>query len=140
MKTLTQKVVFKNTTPDELYEMYMDAKLHTMLTGDTAKITKKEGAKFTAYGTYIVGKNLQLVPGKLIVQSWRGSDWDKTDLDSTFILQFEKKGNDAVLNMVHANIPDAEADGIKSGWNDFYWTPWKAHLAGEKVKRKEHMK
>jgi activator of HSP90 ATPase len=140
MKTLTQKVVFKNTTPEELYEMYMDAKLHTMLTGDTAKITKKEGAKFTAYGTYILGKNLQLVPGKLIVQSWRGGDWKKTDLDSTFILQFEKKGNDAILNMVHANLPDDQADGIKSGWDDFYWTPWKAHLAGQKVKRKEHMK
>jgi len=139
MKTLTQKILFKNTTPEELYEMYMDAKLHSMLTGNTAKITKKEGAKFTAYGNYIEGKNLQLVPGKLIVQSWRGSDWKKSDLDSIFMLQFEKKGKDAVLNMVHANIPDNEADGIKNGWNDFYWTPWKAHLSGKKTTKKKHM-
>jgi len=137
MKTLTQKVVFKNATTDELYDMYMDAKLHSMLTGDAAKITKKEGASFTAYGDYIKGKNLQLVPGKLIVQSWRGKDFKKSDMDSTFILHFEKKGNDAVLNMVHANVPDAEADGIKSGWNDFYWIPWKAHLAGQKMKKKK---
>jgi activator of HSP90 ATPase len=140
MKTLTQKVVFKNTTPEELYEMYMDAKLHAMLTGRPAKITKKEGTKFTAYGDYIKGKNLQLLPGKLILQSWRGKDWKKSDLDSVFMLQFEKNGNDAILNMVHANIPDDQADGIKSGWNDFYWTPWKAHLAGQKVKRKKYVK
>ena len=139
MKTLTQKVVFKNTTPEELYEMYMDSKMHSMLTGDTAKITKKEGASYTAYGDYIKGKNLQLIPGKLIVQSWRGIDWKKSDMDSVFMLALEKKGNDAVLNMVHANIPDDQAEGIKDGWNDYYWTPWKAHLAGKKVPKKKHM-
>lgn len=137
MKTLTQKVVLKNTTPEQLYNLYMDAKLHSLVTGDTAKITKKEGASFTAYGSYIKGKNLQLIPGKLIVQSWRGSDWNKSDLDSTFILHFEKKGNDAVVNMVHANLPDKEADGIKSGWTDFYWTPWKAYLAKQKGNKKK---
>lgn len=137
MKTLTQKVVFKNTTPEQLYDLYMDSKLHSLVTGDTAKITKKEGAAFTAYGNYIAGKNLQLVPGKLIVQSWRGTDFKKADMDSTFILQFEKKGNDAILHMVHANVPDAEAEGIKSGWTDFYWTPWKAYLAEQKGKKKK---
>jgi activator of HSP90 ATPase len=136
MKTLTQKVVFKNTTAEQLYDLYMDAKLHSLVTGDTAKITKKEGASFSAYGDYIEGKNLQLVPGKLIVQSWRGKDFKKSDMDSTFILQFEKKGNDAILYMVHANVPDAEADGIKTGWTDFYWTPWKAYLAKQKGKKK----
>jgi activator of HSP90 ATPase len=139
MKTLTQKVVFKNTTPDELYEMYMDAKLHAMLTGAPAKITKKEGASYSAHGDYIKGKNLHLVPGKLIVQSWKGSDWKKSDLNSLFMLQFEKKGSDAVLNMVHANLPDDQAEGIKSGWTDYYWTPWKAHLAGKKIAKKKHM-
>jgi len=139
MKTLTQKVVFKNATPEQLYDLYMDAKLHSLVTGAPAKITKKEGASFSAHGDYIKGKNFHLVPGKLIVQSWRGQDWKKGDLDSIFMLQFEKQGKDAVLNMVHANIPDKEADGIKSGWVDYYWTPWKAHLAGKKVTRKKGM-
>jgi len=139
MKTLTQKILFKNTSPEELYEMYMDSKLHSMLTGDKAKITKKEGTSYTAYGDYIKGKNLQLIPGKLIVQSWRASDWKKTDMDSTFLLALEKKGNDAVLNMVHANIPEDQVEGIKSGWTDYYWAPWKAHLAGKKISNKKHM-
>ncbi len=137
MKTLTQKVVFKNATPEQLYDMYMDAKLHAMLTGDGAKISKKEGSSYRVYGDFISGKNHQLIPGKLIVQSWRASDWKKSDLDSIFILQLEKKGNDAVLNMVHANIPDDQAEGIKSGWTDFYWTPWKAFLAEQKPKKKK---
>ncbi len=139
MKTLTQKVVFKNATPEQLYELYMDAKLHSLVTGAPAKITKKEGTTFSAHGNYIKGKNFHLKPGKLIVQSWRGTDWKKSDLDSIFMLQFEKKGSDAVLNMVHANVPEDQADGIKSGWADYYWTPWKQHLAGKKPKAKKPM-
>lgn len=139
MKTLTQKVLFKDTTPQQLYELYMDAKLHTAVTGDIAKITKKEGAAYSAFGSYISGKNLKLIPGKLIVQTWRGSDWKKSDLDSIFIIQLEKNGKDAILNMVHTNLPDDQAADIKSGWADYYWTSWKAHLAGKKVQNKKHM-
>ena len=139
MKTLTQKVVFKNTTPEELYALYMDAKLHSKVTGNTAKITSKEGSSYSAFGLFISGKNLRLIPAKLIVQTWRASDWKKSDMDSIFMLSFEKKGNDAILNMVHANIPDDQAAGIKSGWNDYYWTPWKAYLSGQKVKKKKSM-
>lgn len=139
MKTLTQRVVFKNTSPEQLYELYMDAKLHSLVTGNKAKITKKEGAAYSAFGPFISGKNLKLVPGKLIVQTWRANDWRKSDTDSIFMLQLEKKGNDAVLNMVHANIPDDQAEGIKGGWNDYYWTPWKLHLSGQKIKNKKPM-
>ncbi len=134
-KTITQKVVFKNTTPKDLYELYMDAKKHSQSTGATAKIEAKEGTKFTAYDDYISGKNLQLVKDKLIVQSWRGSDWAKGDMDSTFIMNLEPKGNDTILHLTHANLPEKEADDIKKGWTDFYWSPWKKHLAA-KVKKK----
>jgi len=129
-KTLTQKVVFKNQKAAALYAMYLDSREHAKITGgNAAKITAKEGARYSAHDGYINGKNLQLVKDKLIVQSWRGSDWNKGDMDSTFILQFEQKGNDAVINMVHANVPDRHAAGIKTGWTDFYWKPWKEYLS-----------
>jgi uncharacterized protein YndB with AHSA1/START domain len=34
------------------------------------------------------GTILQVVPKRLIVQSWRSPHWGKTDLDSTLILTF----------------------------------------------------
>jgi activator of HSP90 ATPase len=132
-KTITQNVVFKNTKASTLYSMFLDSKQHTAITGGVpAKISAKEGAEFSAHGGYIIGKNLQLVKDKLIVQSWHGTDWDKGSLDSTFILLFEQKGKDAVIHMTHANIPDKHADGIKQGWVDYYWIPWKEHLASSK--------
>ena len=114
-KTILQTVVFKNTTPETLYGIYMDSKKHSQACGGKAKISLKTGSSFTAWEGYITGKTFQLVKGKMIVQSWRSGDFKTGDLDSTFILQFEKKGNDAVVHMVHANVPQQAYAGIKTG-------------------------
>jgi activator of HSP90 ATPase len=139
MKTLTQKVLFKNTMPEQLYELYMDAKLHATVTNHAAKISKAEGTPFSVFRGSLTGKILKLIPNKLIVQTWRANDWKKSDLDSIFMLHLEEKGKDTVLNMVHTNLPDNQAKNIKSGWTDFYWTPWKAYLSGKKVPKKKSM-
>ncbi|MDB5281385.1 MAG: hypothetical protein JWO06_460 [Bacteroidota bacterium] len=138
-KTITQKVVFKNTSPKQLYDLYMNAKKHSLVTASPAKITEKEGRKFSAHDGYINGKNLQLVKDKLIVQSWKSADWQDGDLDSTFILRFEPKAKDTVLHVVHANVPDKEVDGIDKGWHDYYWTPWKQYLKGTPIAKRKEM-
>ncbi len=134
-KTILQKVVFKNTTAETLYNLYMEAKQHSAVIGGPVKIQNKEGIAFTAYDDYISGKNLQLIPGKLIVQSWWASDWDAQETISTFILLFEQKGKDAIVHMTHANVPDQHYKGIKDGWDDYYWKPWKEFL--KKLKEKK---
>jgi activator of HSP90 ATPase len=132
-RTIVQKVVFKNTTPKALYDLYMNAKKHTKATAAEAQITSKEGAPFSAHDGYITGTNLKLVKDQLIVQSWRGSDWRKEDPDSTFIIHLEPKGKNVVLHAIHANLPDNQADDIDKGWHTFYWEPWKKFLAGKPI-------
>jgi activator of HSP90 ATPase len=134
-RTIVQKVVFKNTTPKALYELYMNAKKHSQITGGPVQITGKEGAEFSAHGGYMTGHNLKLVKDQLIVQSWRGSDWNKKDPDSTFMIHLEPKGKNVVLHVVHANVPDKQADGIEKGWHEHYWKPWAQHLAGQPITR-----
>jgi activator of HSP90 ATPase len=138
-KTIVQKVVFKNTTAATLYGLYLDPKKHTEVTGASAKISAKEGTKFSAFDSYITGMNLHLVKDKLIVQSWRGSDWKAGDSDSTFIIHLEQKGKDVLLLATHANVPDNQAKDLGKGWQDFYWNPWKRHLAGKAGKRNKSM-
>ena len=132
-KTIVQKIVFKNTTPKDLYDLYMNAKKHTKATAAPAEISNKEGAKFSAHGGYITGENLKLVKDQLIVQSWRGADWDKKDHDSTFMIHLEPKGKNVTLHAVHSNVPDKQADGIDKGWHSHYWEPWKQYLAGTPI-------
>lgn len=128
-KTIQQKVVFKNCKAGSLYTMFLDSKHHTMLTGNSpAKISAREGARFTAHGGYCSGKNLQLLKDKLIVQSWRSADWSKDEPDSTLVLLFDQDGKDAVINMVHANVPDVHLKSIADGWKAYYWKPWQAYL------------
>jgi hypothetical protein len=49
-KTIEQSVVFKSTDTATLYNLYMDAKLHSLVTGAPAKISKKPGTSFTTHG------------------------------------------------------------------------------------------
>ena len=133
-KTITQKIIFKNTKPKELYDLYMDAKKHSMITGSPANIKHIAGSRFTAFGGYAWGKNLHLVKNKQIVQTWKAEDWDKSVTDSTFILNLEQRGKDTIVHMTHANVPEKNAKDIEGGWHEFYWEPWKKHLE-EKSKK-----
>jgi activator of HSP90 ATPase len=71
---------------------------------------------------------LQLIPNRLVVQSWRAAEWPDTEPESTFILLFEQSGTDVIVTMTHANVPGNQYKALKAGWNDFYWKPWKAFL------------
>ena len=133
-RTITQRVVFKNTPVSALYETYVNAKEHSASVGIAAKIQNKEGTKFSAHDNYVTGKNLQLIKNTLIVQSRRASDWSKSDFDSTFILFLEQSGNDGIINMIHANVPDKHVAGVKKGWKDNYWKPWKKYFAEKRKK------
>lgn len=128
-KTIIQKIVFKNIPVETFYTTYINAREHSASIGQPVKIQDKEGTKFSAWDNYCSGKNLQLIKNKLIVQSWRASDWNASDIDSTFILLFEQKGKDGTINMVHANVPDNHFKDLKQGWNDFYWKPWKKYFS-----------
>ncbi|HEY5037740.1 MAG TPA: SRPBCC domain-containing protein [bacterium] len=128
MKTLIQKIKFK-ASPKILFNMYMDSKKHSVATGGKAVISRKVGGSFSAHGGYIKGKNLKIVPNQMIVQTWRGGDWAAKDIDSIFILTFEKASGGSLVTMVHANVPDRHGVHLAKGWKDHYWKPWNKYLA-----------
>ena len=84
--TIYQKIVFRGTKTKDLDDLYMDSKKPSLATGVAASISPKEGGRYSAHDDYIKGKNLQLVKNKLIVQTWRAMDRDKSEVDSTFII------------------------------------------------------
>jgi activator of HSP90 ATPase len=126
-KTIQQTVIF-NVSPKTLFETYIDSKKHSTAINSKVSISRRIGEKFSAYDGYIKGKNLFIVPNRLIIQSWRGLDWKKNHLDSTLILTFSKISGGGKIDMVHANVPDNLYNAIKKGWNEYYWQPWKRHF------------
>jgi len=133
-RTIIHDIVFKNTTPKDLYDLYMNSKKHTIATGAPATISTREGEKFSAHDAWITGENIKLVKNQLIVQTWRSKNWKAEDADSVFTIYFEPKGNNVVLHAIHANVPDKDYEGMNKGWHQHYWEPWKKYLAGKPVK------
>lgn len=84
-----------------------------------------------AHAGRLRGRNLAIVPKRLIVQSGRGSNWKKPDLDSILVLVFSKIRGGGRISMVHVNVPDAHAASISRGWGQYYWKPWRAYLRKE---------
>ena len=122
-KTIRQVVTFR-ARPHMVYEALMDSRKHSRFTGDTASISRKIGGRFKAYGDYIEGVNLELVPDEKIVQSWRASDWPEGHYSRvTFSLKELEKGTQ--LTFTQSDVPEEFYEEIGQGWDDFYWTPMK---------------
>jgi len=125
-RTIRQSVTIK-ANPHEVYETLMDSRKHTKFTGAKARMSRRVDGNFSAYGGYIQGINLDLVPDKRIVQTWRGSDWPKGHYSvATFSLKIIKGGTR--LTFTQTGVPDREFKDISQGWRDHYWRPMKGML------------
>ena len=58
-------------TAREIYGAWLDSRAHSEMTGGRAQMSSELGGDFSAWDGYITGRNLELVPGERIVQSWR---------------------------------------------------------------------
>jgi uncharacterized protein YndB with AHSA1/START domain len=114
--------------PARLYRMYLDPKLHAAFTGAPVKIAARAGAAFEAFGGAISGTILQVVPNRLIVQSWRSTNFYRRDLDSTLVLSFWPQEDGGRLELTHVNVADTDFAGVSEGWTKYYWTPWREYL------------
>lgn len=128
MKTTSfkQKITV-NALPVRVYDLLMDSKKHSDLTGSPCVISKTVGGDFTVYDGYAYGKNVELIPAKKIVQTWRAKE-DKWPEDHFSEITFEltpAPDGHCQINFVHKDLPIAIAENFKQGWKDFYWKPLK---------------
>lgn len=133
-KAIQQSVRFA-ATPAQLFEMYMNSKMHSEATGGKANMSRKPGGAFTAWNEMLRGRNLMIVPNRMVVQSWRSINFKPGDPDSILILQFSKAPGGAQVDMVHVNVPVQDHKGVTKGWPLYYWKPWKRYLAAKSKRR-----
>jgi activator of HSP90 ATPase len=129
MTDAIQQTVEFEASPKTLYSLYIDSAKHTKTTGAPAKVSAKVGGVFRAFAGALSGKNLLLVPGKMIVQSWRSTSFKKSDPDSILVLTFSKTATGARVDLVNVNVPEHDHKGVTNGWPKYYWNPWRAYLA-----------
>jgi activator of HSP90 ATPase len=130
-KTIRQTVKFL-APAQTVYDLLIDSKRHTSLSGEAARISKKVGGPFSAWGGHITGFNLVLNPGKKIVQAWRATGWWPEHY-SIAIFDIEEAAGGSKLTFTQIGVPSSRFSGHYRGWIEAYWTPMKEVIANGEV-------
>jgi uncharacterized protein YndB with AHSA1/START domain len=128
---IQQEVEFK-ASPQRVYDALTDAKQFTAFTGAPARIDRDAGGEFACFGDVIVGRNVELVPAKRIVQAWRIKFWPE-GVYSIVAIDLQPKGTGTLLTMTHDGFPESmrahlNGDMPEGGWHRQYWEPLKKYL------------
>lgn len=126
-KTIHQRVTI-GAPPKKVYAALIEEKRHATFTGEPARISLKVGGAFSCYGGWLQGINVELIPGKRIVQAWRGKNWPTGIFSVATFALAKAAGGRTRITFTHVGVPASKAKDITMGWRKFYWKPLKAYL------------
>jgi uncharacterized protein YndB with AHSA1/START domain len=133
-EAIHQEVVF-NVAPKRVYEALTDAKQFSKVVmlsaavqtgmasgGKPVEVSPDAGGAFSAFGGYITGRHIELVPNERIVQAWRASGWEPGQYSiAKFVLSEQGSGTKLVFD--HTGFPEGKAPHLAEGWRTNYWEP-----------------
>ena len=128
MDSFTVSAVFPGP-PRRIYDAWISAEGHSAMTGAGATSDPRPGGLFTAWDGYIEGTFVELGPDR-IVQTWRSTDFPEGAADSTLDVRFEAVKLGTRVAIVHSDIPPGQGPNYREGWEQFYFTPMRAHFSG----------
>lgn len=120
---------------EEVYDVFMDPAKHAEFTGDDASGSSVVGKEFHAYSGYILAKNLELEPGKKIVQEWTTSEWPEGAPPSILTITLKETKMGTKLTMVHSKVPEEQSDDYEAGWKEHYWSKLEKYFEAKKRSR-----
>ena len=119
MSNIHQEVTLPSA-PSQVYQALVDAKKFAELTGAPATGDGSEGASFSAFGGHVTGRNVELLPGKRVVQAWRAKTWPE-GLYSIARFELEADGKGTKLVFDHDGFPEDMKKHLADGWQANYW-------------------
>jgi len=128
MRTSLHQEIELKAAPERIFNVLLDSKQFAVFTGMAATIDSSLGGAFHTFGGLIEGRNVELIPGRRIVQAWRPTHWDPGVYSMVhFELKASSDGTTLVLD--HTGFPEGEFDHLDPGWYLRYWDPLKKYLA-----------
>lgn len=88
MRTIISQSVVLPAPAESLFAMYTDPAKHAAITGAPVAISVEPGSPFQAFNGALTGATLQIIPQRLVIQSWRSTRFNDADSDSALILAF----------------------------------------------------
>lgn len=99
-----------------------------MTGGRAADISNEVGGAVSMFGGDIRGQNVELVPGKRVVQAWRSQAWPE-GVYSIVKFELSPDGKKTKLSFDQSGHPDEAQKMLEGGWSKMYWEPMNAMLA-----------
>jgi activator of HSP90 ATPase len=121
-----QEVRFK-ASPEKIYAALTSGTEFSKFAGAPAEVTAVEGQSFSLFGGQITGRNIELVPGKSLVQAWRVGAWP-SGVYSIVRIILEREGDETKLTLNHTGFPDGAAEHLEGGWHKMYWNPLRSYV------------
>ena len=94
-------------------------------------VSREVGGAFAAFGGYISGRQVELVPNERIVQVWRAGSWDPGSYSIAKFVLLEQ-GAETKIKFDHTGFPKGQAEHLAEGWKVNYWEPLAKVLGEEK--------
>lgn len=116
--------------PEAVYTAWLSSEEHSAMTGGEAKIGASPDAPYKAWDGYIEGRNVELVPGRRIVQTWRTSEFPNGHPDLLLTVELEPIAGGARLTLTHRGVPDGQTSYETHGWKEFYFEPMRVYFGG----------
>ncbi len=117
-------------SPAQIYAAWLDGELHAAMTGGRAEGAPMVGTRFSAWDGYINGTNLELDPGRRIVQAWRTSEFPADAPDSRLEVLLSPEGAGTRITIRQTEIPLGQAVHYQSGWHEHYLEPMMKYFGG----------
>jgi len=116
MKTF--KKTFKiNAEPSDIYSAMTNPYTIELWSGYHAEMSTEPESEFSLWEGDIVGKNLEFVQDRKVVQEWYFGDRSEKSIVTIII---NADGENSQVTVEHTNIPDDEFAQISEGWREFY--------------------
>ena len=125
-ETIHEELEFK-VSPHRVYEALLDSKQFTAFSGVPGEIHREAGGAFSLFDGQIMGRNVELVSDRRIVQAWRSASWPE-GIYSIAKFEFEPRGSGTRLVFDHTGFPAALRASLSSGWQAHYFGPLKKYF------------
>jgi activator of HSP90 ATPase len=101
-----------------------------MTGGRKADISRDIGGAVSLFGGDIEARNVELKPGKRVVQAWRSKAWPE-GVHSIIRFELAPAGKGTKLVFDQAGHPDDAQAMLEGGWPKMYWEPMSAMFSGK---------
>lgn len=126
--SIHQEVVI-NASADRIYDALTSEQHFSGFTGGApSEIDATAGGAFTCFGGMITGRNIELVPGRRVVQAWRVKNWPEGAY-SIVRFELEATGTSTQLVFDQSGHPALAKEELEGGWHKMYWDPLRTYLA-----------